>query len=43
VFVIDAQGVLRHSDVRPLGLFKPKDDDTIAAIRAAQQGGIKHG
>jgi thioredoxin-dependent peroxiredoxin len=43
VFVIDAQGVLRYSDVRPLGLFKPKDDDTIAAIRAAQQGGIKHG
>lgn len=43
VFVIDAQGVLRHRDVRPLGLFKPKDDDTIAAIRAAQQGGIQHG
>ncbi|HEX6649613.1 MAG TPA: peroxiredoxin [Pyrinomonadaceae bacterium] len=43
VFVIDAQGILRHSDVRPLGLFKPKDDDTIAAIRAAQQGGIQHG
>ena len=43
VFVIDAQGVLRHSDVRPLGLFKPKDDDTNAAIRAAQQGGIHHG
>jgi len=43
VFVIDAQGIVRHSDVRPLGLFKPKDDDTIAAIRAAQQGGIKHG
>ena len=43
VFVIDAQGIVRHIDVRPLGLFKPKDDDTIAAIRAAQQGGIKHG
>ena len=39
VFVIDATGVLRHSDVRPLGLFKPKDDVTIAAIRAAQKGG----
>jgi len=37
VFVIDAQGVLRHSDVRPLGLFKPKDDATIAAIQAAQK------
>lgn len=36
VFVIDAQGVIRYRDVRPLGLFRPKDDDTINAIRAAQ-------
>lgn len=36
VFVIDANGILRYSDVRPIGLFKPKDDVTIAAIRAAQ-------
>ncbi len=36
VFVIDAKGVLRYSDVRPIGLFKPKDDATIAAIKAAQ-------
>ena len=36
VFVIDGQGILRHSDVRPLGLFKPKDDDTIRAIHAAK-------
>ncbi len=36
VFVIDAQGIVRYSDVRPLGLFKPKDDATIAAIQAAQ-------
>ena len=36
VFVIDGQGMVRHSDVRPLGLFKPKDDDTIAAIKAAK-------
>ena len=36
VFVIDANGILRHRDVRPIGLFKPKDDDNIAAIRAAQ-------
>ncbi len=36
VFVIDAGGVIRHRDVRPLGLFRPKDDETIAAIRAAQ-------
>ena len=37
VFVIDANGILRYSDVRPIGLFKPKDDDNIAAIRAAQK------
>ena len=36
VFVIDANGMLRYSDVRPIGLFKPKDDATIAAIKAAQ-------
>lgn len=37
VFVIDANGVVRYRDVRPLGLFKPKDDDTIMAIREAQK------
>jgi len=37
VFVIDAQGILRYSDVRPLGLFRPKDDSTIEAIKAAQR------
>jgi peroxiredoxin Q/BCP len=37
VFVIDANGVLRHSDIRPLGLFRPKDDATLEAIRAAQK------
>jgi peroxiredoxin Q/BCP len=36
VFVIDATGVIRYRDVRPLGLFRPSDDDTIAAIRKAQ-------
>ena len=36
VFVIDANGVVRHRDVRPLGLFRPKDDDIIKAIREAQ-------
>ena len=35
VFVIDGDGVIRYRDVRRLGLFRPKDDDTIAAIRAA--------
>lgn len=37
VFVIDANGILRYSDVRPIGLLKPKDDVNIAAIRAAQK------
>ena len=37
VFVIDADGVIRYRDVRPLGLFRPKDDETIAAIRSAQK------
>src|SRR2546426_7609949 len=32
VFVIDANGVIRYRDVRPLGLFRPKDDDVIKAI-----------
>jgi thioredoxin-dependent peroxiredoxin len=37
VFVIDSEGIVRYADVRPLGLFKPKDDKTIAAIKAAQR------
>jgi peroxiredoxin Q/BCP len=37
VFVIDADGNIRYRDVRPLGLFRPKDDDTIKAIREAQK------
>ncbi len=36
VFVIDANGVVRYRDVRPLGLFRPKDDEIIRAIREAQ-------
>jgi peroxiredoxin Q/BCP len=36
VFVIDAGGVIRHRDVRPLGLFRPKDDETLKAIVEAQ-------
>jgi thioredoxin-dependent peroxiredoxin len=39
VFVIDAKGILRYRDVRPVGLFKPKDDVTIAAIKEASNGG----
>ncbi|HSE30962.1 MAG TPA: peroxiredoxin [Pyrinomonadaceae bacterium] len=38
VFVIDPNGILRHSDIRPLGLFRPKDDETIKAIIAAKMG-----
>ncbi len=37
VFVIDAKGIIRYRDVRPLGLFRPKDDEVIAAIRDAQK------
>ena len=36
VFVIDAAGIIRHRDVRPLGLFRPKDDAVIEAIKKAQ-------
>ncbi len=36
VFVIDANGVIRYRDVRPLGLFRPRDRDIIRAIREAQ-------
>ena len=39
VFVIDGKGILRYRDVRPIGLFKPKDDATIAAIKEASNGG----
>lgn len=35
VFVIDANGTLRYRDVRPLGLFRPKDDAVIQAINEA--------
>lgn len=40
VFVIDANGVIRYRDVRPLGLFRPKDDDVIKAIKDAQNAGV---
>jgi thioredoxin-dependent peroxiredoxin len=35
VFVIDGDGLIRYRDVRPLGLFRPKDDETLNAIREA--------
>jgi peroxiredoxin Q/BCP len=37
VFVIDANGVLRYRDVRPLGLFRPKDDEVLQAIGEAKK------
>ena len=37
VFVIDANGVMRYRDVRPLGLFRPKDDEVIKAINDARK------
>jgi len=36
VVVIDGAGRLRHRKVQPLSLFRPKDDEVLAAIRAAQ-------
>jgi len=36
VFVIDAKGIVRHADIRPLGLFRPKDDETIRIIKETQ-------
>jgi peroxiredoxin Q/BCP len=38
VIVIDAHGVVRHRQVQPLSLFRPKDDQVIEAIRMAQSG-----
>ncbi len=36
VFVIDADGIIRYRDVRPVGLLRPRDADIINAIRQAQ-------
>ncbi|HWN08044.1 MAG TPA: peroxiredoxin [Pyrinomonadaceae bacterium] len=36
VFVIDAKGIIRYRDVRPLGLFRPKDDEVLKAIEEAK-------
>ena len=36
VFIIDANGIIRHRDVRRVGLFRPKDDDVLQAIREAK-------
>ncbi len=39
VFVIDAAGVVRYRDVRPIGLLRPRDANILNAIRAAQGAG----
>jgi len=36
LIVIDAQGIVRHRQVQPLSLFRPKDNQVIEAIRMAQ-------
>ena len=36
VFVIDGNGIVKHRKVQPLGLFRPKDDEILREIRAAQ-------
>jgi len=40
VFVIDGNGTVRYRDVRPLGLFRPKDEDVIRAIREAHSEAV---
>ena len=37
VVVIDADGRVRHNRAQPLSLFRPKDDEVLAAIREAQK------
>lgn len=36
VFIVDADGIIRYRDVRPLGLFRPKDDEILSAISEAR-------
>ncbi|MET0622742.1 MAG: peroxiredoxin [Pyrinomonadaceae bacterium] len=37
VVVIDGEGRVRHNRAQPLSLFRPKDDEVLAAIRDAQK------
>jgi thioredoxin-dependent peroxiredoxin len=37
VVVIDAEGRVRHNRAQSLSLFRPKDDEVLAAIREAQK------
>jgi thioredoxin-dependent peroxiredoxin len=36
VVVIDAEGTVRHRKVEPVSIFRPRDAEIVAAIRAAQ-------
>ena len=36
VVVIDSRGIVRHRKVQPLSIFRPRDDEIIEAIRAAE-------
>ena len=36
VVVIDKDGIVRHHQVQSLSLFRPKDDEVLAAIRSTQ-------
>jgi len=37
VFIIDPRGTVTYRDVRPLGLFRPKDDEVLKAIADAKK------
>ena len=37
VFVVDAEGIIRYRKVETISLFRPRDEEIIEAIRAAQQ------
>ncbi len=37
VVVVDKNGVVRHHQVQSLSLFRPKDDEVLAAIKEAQK------
>ena len=37
VVVIDKAGMIRHHQVQPVSLFRPKDDEILEAIRKAQK------
>jgi peroxiredoxin Q/BCP len=42
IIVIDAHGIIRHRQVQPLSLFRPKDNVVLGAVRAAQSDRAAH-